>query len=151
MGGAFPARTRAGCSAPSANPPNKPPAARPGSISVVTFARQTQNVSQGYFPDGDTNVVHSMTNWTPRAANTLASLSQPRILSLVQSDGTLALGCAAVPGRVYQLQFKDDLAMAFWTPIPQAFAERAGDGGVLMNAPLDVAAPHRFYRVVLLP
>ena len=120
-------------------------------ISVVTFARQTQNVSQGYFPDGDTNVVHSMTNWTPRAANTLASLSQPRILSLVQSDGTLALGCAAVPGRVYQLQFKDDLAMAFWTPIPQAFAERAGDGGVLMNAPLDVAAPHRFYRVVLLP
>ena len=70
---------------------------------------------------------------------------------LVSGPIALALGCAAVPGRVYQLQFKDDLAVPFWTPVPQAFAERAGGGVLLLNAPLDVTAPHRFYRVVLLP
>ena len=35
----------------------------------VMFGPQSQNVSQGLFPDGDTNALFFMTNWTPRAAN----------------------------------------------------------------------------------
>lgn len=40
-------------------------------ISTVTFGGQFRNVSQGCFPDGDTNPSYFMTNWTPRAAKTL--------------------------------------------------------------------------------
>ena len=38
-------------------------------ISTVSFANQMENVSQGWFPDGDTNTLYFMTNSTPRAPN----------------------------------------------------------------------------------
>ena len=40
---------------------------------AITFGPQLQNVSQGFFTDGNTNTLYSMTNWTPRAANQIRS------------------------------------------------------------------------------
>jgi hypothetical protein len=120
-------------------------------LSTVTFAPQVQNVSQGCFPDGDTNAFASMTNWTPGAANTLASLSPPRMLSIVQSNNAVTLACEVVPGRTYQLQFKTSLAEAAWSPSPLATAVRAAGGTLTLAELIDGAPTNRFYRVVLLP
>jgi hypothetical protein len=41
-------------------------------LHSVVYEPQFQNLSQGLFPDGNTNACHYMTNWTPRSANQLA-------------------------------------------------------------------------------
>ncbi|HMJ64130.1 MAG TPA: lamin tail domain-containing protein, partial [Candidatus Binatia bacterium] len=51
--------------------------------STVTFGQQIQNVSQGRWPDGDTNAMYFMTNFTPRAANVVTSSNAPSVLALV--------------------------------------------------------------------
>jgi hypothetical protein len=118
----------------------------PGGVAqhVVTFGRQFENVSSGLFPDGATNSVYSMTNFTPRAANTLAD--RLRITHLAFENGTVTLRWSAIPGRSYRIDFKDELAAPAWIPL-----------GSTVLAPgftvtvTDTPAPftHRFYRVRL--
>ena len=117
----------------------------------VTFGAQSQNISQGLFPDGNTNATHSMTNWTPRTANTLAGLIPPQLHSFNVAGGVATLELTVMPGRTYQLQFKDDLASPTWTPAPLGTAVRANGPTLIMNDLLDGAVSNRFYRVVLLP
>jgi hypothetical protein len=120
-------------------------------LSTVTFGPQIQNVSQGRFPDADTNTLHFMSNWTPRAANTFASLTQPRILSVAQALNTFSLVCEVMPGRTYQLQFQNSLGEPIWSPAPPATAVRAITNRLTLTDQPDATALHRFYRVVLLP
>src|SRR6185503_11160164 len=86
-------------------------------LSAVTFGPQLQNVSQGRFPDGDTNAVYAMTNFTPRAANTLAGLGDVRIVKVIQDGPSLELQWNAVAGRFYRVEFKDDWASEEWIPL----------------------------------
>jgi hypothetical protein len=51
--------------------------------STVVFGQQIQNVSQGRWPDGDTNAVYFMTNFTPRASNLVTSSNTAPVLSLI--------------------------------------------------------------------
>jgi hypothetical protein len=120
-------------------------------LSSVAFGEQIQNVSQGRFPDGDTNAPVFMTNWTPRAANTLASLSQPHLLSLEQSNRTVTLICEVMPQRTYQLQFKPALTEPTWSLVPLATAERVSGRSLVLKDVFDITATNRFYRVMLLP
>src|SRR5258705_1307685 len=77
------------------------------------FGPQTENVSQGLFPDGNTNGSHSMTNWTPRAPNTLAG---PLSFTSISFDnGLVTLIWSAIPGRSYRIEFKDELSGGAWT------------------------------------
>jgi hypothetical protein len=80
--------------------------------STVHFDQQIENVSQGFFPDGATNLVYSMTNFTPRAANTL--LGPLRIADLSFNGTTVTLTWGAIPGRTYRLEYKDDLSAPAW-------------------------------------
>jgi len=124
----------------------------PGGVlqHTVVFGQQVQNISQGLFPDGDTNTIYSLTNWTPRAANTLGGLSQPQVRTAVVSGGIITLEYDVLPGRAYQLQFKDDLAAPFWAVVPAASAVRAAGPALTITVTVESEVPRRFYRVVLL-
>jgi hypothetical protein len=85
----------------------------------VTFGLQALNVSQGWFPDGTTNL-YTMTNWSPRLPNTLNARLE--ISSITAQGGTVTLVWRATPGTTYRLQYKDRLDAPQWivtgTPVP---------------------------------
>ena len=115
---------------------------------AVTFGPQLQNVSQGLFPDGARGTLVPMTNWTPLASNSLAAPPRPNIASpLCQSDGTFSFSFATSPGRLYQVQFAEDLRAPAWRPLTLLRAPSS-----LLPVTDDNAAgvTQRFYRVLLL-
>jgi hypothetical protein len=115
---------------------------------AVTFGPQVQNVSQGLFPDGARGTLFPMTNWTPLTSNSLASPPRPNIASpLRQSDGSFSFSFATSPGRLYQVQFAEDMRAPAWQPLTLLRAP-----SVLLPVTDDHAAgvTQRFYRVLLL-
>lgn len=114
----------------------------------LTFGPQFKNVSQGLFPDGNTNSHHFMTNWSPRASNRLGAPPPPALGGLdLGGDGTISFAASVIPGRTYRVEFKDSLTAPAWT--------RLG-GSVTATEPLlrivdqPGPSPHRYYRVLLL-
>jgi hypothetical protein len=115
----------------------------PGLVAqhVVVFGPQTQDVSQGLHPDGHTNNVYSMTNWTPGTANTLAG---PQILRVISfTSGVTTLECATISGRNYAVEFKNNLGDAAWQPLGEPFT---ASGPTLTVTDNSVSGPQRFYR-----
>src|SRR5204863_9756684 len=119
----------------------------PGGVAqhVVTFERQFQNVSSGLYPDGATNAVYFMTNFTPRAANTLAD--RLHITRLEFNGGGVVVSWAAIPGRSYRVDYKDALNAPTWTLLA-APVQALGATATVFDAP--APATRRFYRIVLL-
>ena len=116
--------------------------------STVTFGPQFQNVSQGLFPDGDTNTLYSMTNWTPRAANQLGTPASPELRGITLLPGDMvSFEFPALPHRTYRVDYKDDLGMPAWTPLS---TDRITGGGVIVIQDHIDGRAQRFYRVVLL-
>jgi hypothetical protein len=110
---------------------------------ALVFTQQVQNVSQGLFPDGNTNEFHFMTNWTPRAPNTLAA---PLHITEISFDaGVVTLTWSAIPGRAYRVEFKDRLDAPAWAPLGSD-AAAAGSSASVTDSPPPNA--HRFYRIV---
>ncbi len=117
-------------------------------LHTVTFGPQLQNVSQGLFPDGNTNALFFMSDWTPRAPNRLGAPAAPQVCGLVvQPNGAIAFQAAVIPGRTYRVDFKDDLAAPAWTPLGTNLTATAPS--LTIQDPL-APPPHRFYRLVLL-
>ncbi len=84
----------------------------------VVFGLQAQNISQGCFPDGTTNAVHNLTNWTPRASNRLGAPPPPQASGVsVRADGSLEFQVSAIPGRTYRVEYKNQLNDTGWTPL----------------------------------
>ena len=111
--------------------------------STVVFGLQVENVSQGYHPDGDTNVVFSMANFSPREANNLAGPLQITTISI--SAGSVTLTWDTIPGRRYRVEFKQDLSAPVWNPLGEDII--AGGNSATMNN-LTAAGGRGFYRVV---
>jgi hypothetical protein len=110
--------------------------------STVVFGRQFENISQGFFPDGDTNAVFSMM-MTPRAANTLSA--PVRIFGISFTATTVTLIWSAIPGRTYRVEYKDDLSAPAWSALGNSIeavgtSAFANDGVSLIG--------HRFYRIL---
>ena len=112
---------------------------------TVVFARQTENVSRGLYPDGDVDNIYSMTNWTPRAANTLSGPLE--IIDVTFNSGIVTITWAAIPGRTYQVLYKDSLGDPAWLPLAGE-VEAAGETAFKVDSVFSL--PHRFYRVVRL-
>ena len=116
---------------------------------VVVFGAQLPNVSEGLFPDGNTNAVVSMPEWTPRAPNSMDPPPSAVLGSIqVQAGGDVTFAVSALTGRTYQVEYKDDLRAASWTVL--------GDNRVATSSGLTITdnlsgIPQRFYRVVMLP
>jgi hypothetical protein len=117
----------------------------PGLVAqhIVVFGPQFQNVSEGLFPDGNTNSFYFMTNWTPRAANTLAG--PLRLTDLSFHSGVLTLTWTAVPGHTYGVQLKDSLDAPAWTPLGNPVSASTTSASTTDSLPPNT---HRFYRVV---
>jgi hypothetical protein len=117
--------------------------------STVVFDQQIQNVSRGLFPDGDTNSVYFMTNWTPRAPNTLDAPAAPSFVAATIFANTVSVSFSTMPSRTYRVEYKDDLAAPTWTQL--------GSNHVASGVHIIVAdeiesgvSTQRFYRVLLL-
>jgi hypothetical protein len=119
----------------------------PGVVAqhIIVFGQQIENVSQGLFPDGNTNTLYFMTNWTPRAANTLAG--PLRIMEITFNAGVVTLTWSAVPDRTYQVEFKDNLEAPAWTPIGGPVSAVDVTASATDSLPPNT---RRFYRILRL-
>jgi hypothetical protein len=113
-------------------------------IDAVTFDLQTDNVSQGRWPDGAATL-YSMRTPTPHASNVIPTVN-PDILSLTLGPGNaVTLVWAAQAGRSYRVQFKNDLNETMWTNLGgdvTAMSATASANDTLVGE-------QRFYRVLL--
>jgi hypothetical protein len=115
---------------------------------AVVFGPQVQNVSQGLLPDGETNAVHSLTNWTPRAVNLPGPVRMPDILSIVRAAGEgMQVEMSAVPAHLYRIEAADSLLSTNWIPVSTSRAAAAVTPAV-DPAP---SPTQRVYRAVLVP
>ncbi len=87
--------------------------------SSVVFGAQMQNVSMGLFPEGNTNGGYRfMTNFTPRAVNSVAPIPSAFPIEIRPLTTNVALlTWSAIPGRTYRVEYKAALEDAQWTPL----------------------------------
>ena len=118
-------------------------------VDSVTFGSQTNDVSQGRFPDG-VGPVAFMTIPTPRAANVLPQPPEPSVLSQVvlTEQGQFAFTFSTVAGQRYQVEYTDELTTPQWTPLGSV---QDGTGGLLFVTDSILPGSQRFYRVVMVP
>ncbi len=115
---------------------------------LMEFTAQFQNVSQGLFPDGDTNGLSFMTDWSPRASNRLGTPPAPQFGGFIQqTSGSIQFQAAVIPGRTYRVEYKDDLNTSVWT---QLGANRTATDPILTISDT-TDSPQRFYRLMLVP
>ncbi|MBK7998019.1 MAG: hypothetical protein IPK15_04620, partial [Verrucomicrobia bacterium] len=117
-------------------------------IDAVTFGVQTNNVSEGRYPDGAAARVFMLTA-TPRSANvSSSSAAPPQISSLVIVGNTVSFSFATTAGLRYRVDYKDNLNDVEWTPL--SAAQLATGAPIAVSDDIS-AAPHRFYRIVVVP
>ena len=114
--------------------------------NVVTFGSQLQNMSQGYHPDGNTNAIYSMPDWSPNAPNRLGPLPAPDVTLAVQASNTFTFVTRSSPGHATVVQYKNDLRAPDWLPLGTNRA--LTDFCIFTDIPAGVT--QRFYRAVLL-
>ena len=117
-------------------------------VDSVTFAAQTNDVSQGRWPDGGASIFFMPTP-TPRAANVIPSPPPPEIQvvsTTVNGDGDIVFTWSADIGRTYRVQYKDDLNASAWSDLGDVTATSA----LASTTEVIGVALHRFYRIQLL-
>jgi VCBS repeat-containing protein len=95
-----------------------------------------------------TNALGNATQRFYRVVLGTAAIPQPKILSLIQTNGVATITWSAVAGRSYRLQYKASLTDASWTdllPDVPAIGQTAGKSDTIDSA------PQRFYRIMLMP
>lgn len=114
---------------------------------LLTFGSQVENISQGFYPDGVTNMVYTMPDWTPGNSNRIGEPSSPEIATLtVQGVGSVTVMAQTEPGRTYVLEYKNNLEDPAWLPLS---TNRASDT-VTSFIHVDPGVSQCFYRVILL-
>jgi len=116
-------------------------------VDSVTFNQQTNNVSQGRWPDGNANL-YFMPAPTPLAGNVIPNNPPPEIRILSTSlapNGDLLIAWSAEAGKTYRLQFKDDLNSAGWSNLTDVLATGPQASQTIPRG----AVPQRFYRIRL--
>ncbi|MEI7728412.1 MAG: lamin tail domain-containing protein [Verrucomicrobiota bacterium] len=115
---------------------------------VVTFGQQYQNVSQGLYPDGNTNTYYFMTNWSPNATNRLGAPPSPNIATTITlTNGAFSFGLPAILGRAYRVEYRNNLGTNVWIP----YATNRSYGGDVSVTDAIGGRKERYYRVVILP
>ncbi len=114
-------------------------------IDTVTFGQQYDDISQGRTTDGGT-VIAYLTMPTPGTPNGGAA-GLPGV-SILKSGNVVTFTLSVLPKYGYQLEYKDDLTSAAWTPIG---APVTATSAVLTLSDPAADGPQRFYRVVRTP
>jgi hypothetical protein len=116
-------------------------------IDAVTFGAQTNNLSEGLYPDGS-GPRYFMSTPTPRAPNSIPVPPQEPELGGVEMlpGNVVSFTVSTVPGHVYRVEYRDDLGAGAWLPLlPDITATTAGI--IVTDNP--GTNPQRFYRVLL--
>ena len=113
-------------------------------IDTVVFGPQTDNVSEGRFPDRD-SPPQFMIKPTPGALNVLPGVPEAPVFTGVQPlpNGELALAWRTLQGKIYRLEYKNDLNGPQWTPLGDYLAP----GASLTIIDSIGVASQRFYRL----
>jgi hypothetical protein len=114
----------------------------------VAFGPQLPNISQGFYPDGNTNAILSLTNWTPGAANQLGLPPLQIGKANLDPAGGFSFEFSAIPGRAYIVEYKEALDAPAWTPLG---GYHTAAGPTLAITDVVAGSTRRFYRVVLAP
>jgi hypothetical protein len=113
-------------------------------IDAVTFVSQSNDISQGRYPDG-TATLYDMMSPTPGSANVPNGVGPGPAISRITVLGTsVTLEWTAQPGKTCRLQSKDNLNDRTWTTLGD-FPSPASTCTV--EAPVGVG--QRFYRLLL--
>jgi hypothetical protein len=114
-------------------------------IDSVTFFNQTNNVSEGRFPDG-TGPRYFMPTPTPRGANVIpVQITPPEITGLVLlPNGDVQFSFGTATGYSYQVLFKNDLNDPQWMPLGDP---QSGTGSSLNVTDNIGVNPQQFYRI----
>jgi hypothetical protein len=115
-------------------------------IDAVTFGPQTENVSEGRYPESG-GPIYVMPIPSPGGANPNPQSSSPKILDITVVQGLVELTISTVPGRTYQVEYKDNLSLPAWTPLD---ASQVAASSTLTVQDAVGGRSQRFYRVVLL-
>jgi len=114
-------------------------------VDAVVFGPQATDVSEGRFPDGF-GPIYSMPNPTPGAPNRIPLPPEPPELKhITVTDGTVSLEIGVTVGRLYRVEYTDDLATGVWLPLTPT--QVATGSPVLIQDTVGTHS-HRFYRVV---
>jgi hypothetical protein len=113
--------------------------------SSVTFGEQMENVSQGMFPDGNTNGLYFMTNSTPRFPNTLAG--PLRVTEIKLNGDNLTLSWVSLPQHRYQVQHKRGLSDSLWNALGTEIQATNETTSVIYSVGTNVHGIFRIWRV----
>ncbi|HWN96371.1 MAG TPA: hypothetical protein VNT99_15175, partial [Methylomirabilota bacterium] len=87
-------------------------------IDAVTFGLQSEDVSQGRYPDGSASIVFMPGTASPRAANYLSvDDTPPSFGRWVLSGSALELTWNTRTGESYAVDYKEDLNAPAWIPL----------------------------------
>ena len=111
-------------------------------IDGVTFAQQSNNISQGRWRDGSTNQFF-MPVATPGAPNVIPNPA-PRISAIINAPSEITLTWSGQPGRTYRIQSKKTLSDTDWANLPGEITAVAATCSKTLN----ISATQCFYRVV---
>jgi hypothetical protein len=113
-------------------------------VDSVTFDAQTNNISQGRWPDGNASL-YFMPMPTPRAANVIpTNPAEIRIVSIALAlNGDATITWSSVAGRSYRVEFTGNLNAPAWTPLPEVSAV----GAFTSVTDAFSGSAQRFYRV----
>jgi hypothetical protein len=116
-------------------------------VDSVTFGAQTNNMSQGRWPDGNADR-YFMPTPTPNAPNVIPGQPPAEIRIITASiapNGDLVITWTAETGRAYRVQYKDDLNTGGWAGLTEVTAA----GPLASYAIPRGADPQRFYQIEL--
>ncbi len=118
-------------------------------IDAISFGPQTNNISEGRYPDGASSR-YFMPAPTPRAPNALPFPAQAPQLGHIEMlpGNVVSFALSTVPGHVYRVEYRDDLGAGTWLPLlPDLTA--TSNSIIITDNPGENA--QRFYRTLLLP
>jgi hypothetical protein len=71
----------------------------------------------------------------------------PVLISVVQTNGVLSFAWGAIPGEVYQVQYKSNFSQTAW----QSLGGTLSTAGGILSVADPMTNSQQFYRVLLLP
>jgi hypothetical protein len=113
----------------------------------VTFGAQTNNVSQGHYPQG-TGPIYFMANPSAGTANTDPNPSvAPEIVSITFPSATqVELTVSTVAGQTYRVEYTHSLSNPVWNTVG---GNQLASGSSLTVQDNPGVSAQRFYRAIL--
>jgi len=116
-------------------------------VDSVSFGAQTSDVSQGRWPDGQSQTV-SFPKATPGAPNANPSgVNQTRITGITAANGMVTIVFETEINQSYRVQYKDSLPGGDWTNLGDPVTATGASASVVDTLS---ATTQRYYRVLQL-